>query len=104
MEIKHCAACGRDWCFRGTGRPLRCGKCKSPYWDKGSVDAVTGAAEKPKAARKVGVKAGPRVSQVQAHVDGPQGAQVGVGVVGSKACPECHYLNGCHAKNCKGGK
>ena len=35
MEIKHCAACGQDWCFRGTGRPLRCGKCKSPYWDRG---------------------------------------------------------------------
>ena len=34
MEIKHCERCGGDWCYRGTGRPLRCGKCKSPYWDR----------------------------------------------------------------------
>lgn len=34
MEIKHCCRCGKDWCFRGDGRPLRCGKCKSPYWDR----------------------------------------------------------------------
>ena len=34
MEIKHCKRCDEDWCYRGTGRPLRCGKCKSPYWDR----------------------------------------------------------------------
>lgn len=34
VEIKHCKACGEEWCFRGVGRPIRCGKCKSPYWDK----------------------------------------------------------------------
>ena len=34
MEIKECLRCGEPWCFRGTGRPLRCGKCKSPYWDR----------------------------------------------------------------------
>lgn len=34
MEIKFCLRCNRDWCFRKTGRPLRCGKCGSPYWDK----------------------------------------------------------------------
>ena len=39
MEIKHCKRCNRDWCFRGTGRPLRCGKCKTPYWDLEAVDA-----------------------------------------------------------------
>src|SRR5665213_3251433 len=35
MEIKRCLRCGEDWCYRGSGRPVRCGKCKSPYWDKG---------------------------------------------------------------------
>lgn len=34
MEIKHCERCGEDWCFRGSGRPIRCGRCKSPYWDR----------------------------------------------------------------------
>ena len=34
MEIKHCLRCGEPWCYRGEGRPLRCGKCKSPYWDR----------------------------------------------------------------------
>ena len=34
VEIKHCKACGKEWCFRGSGRALRCGKCKSPYWDQ----------------------------------------------------------------------
>ncbi len=34
MEIKNCKRCGKSWCYRGSGRPLRCGKCKSPYWDK----------------------------------------------------------------------
>ena len=34
MEIKVCVRCGKEWCYRGIGRPVRCGKCKSPYWDK----------------------------------------------------------------------
>ena len=34
MEIRHCKRCGGDWCYHGVGRPLRCGKCKSPYWDR----------------------------------------------------------------------
>lgn len=42
MEIKNCKRCGSQWCFRGSGRPVRCGKCKSPYWDRerqGEVDS-----------------------------------------------------------------
>ena len=39
VEIKHCKRCGCDWCFRGFGRPLRCGKCKTPYWDVEVGDA-----------------------------------------------------------------
>lgn len=34
MEIMHCTKCEHDWCYRGVGRPIRCGKCKSPYWDR----------------------------------------------------------------------
>lgn len=34
MEIKHCLRCGHDWCFRGIGLPVRCGWCKSPYWNQ----------------------------------------------------------------------
>src|SRR5665213_374142 len=41
MEIKHCLRCEKDWCFRGKGRPLRCGKCKSPYWDKERINEVS---------------------------------------------------------------
>ncbi len=39
MEIKWCKRCGESWCFRGDGNPLRCGKCKSPYWDRERVNA-----------------------------------------------------------------
>lgn len=34
MRIEHCKRCDGDWCYRGVGRALRCGKCKSPYWDR----------------------------------------------------------------------
>lgn len=34
MEIKDCLRCGRQWTYRGDGRPIRCGQCKSPYWDR----------------------------------------------------------------------
>lgn len=42
MEIKWCKRCGKDWCFRGEGRPLRCGKCKSPYWDQEKINEGNG--------------------------------------------------------------
>ena len=40
MDINHCLRCGRDWCYRGEGRALRCGKCKSPYWDRPMGNAI----------------------------------------------------------------
>ena len=43
LDIKHCNRCNRDWCFRGTGEPLRCGKCKSPYWRKHGNDDIRAA-------------------------------------------------------------
>ena len=30
-----CLICGHEWVRRKPERPLRCGKCKSPYWDRG---------------------------------------------------------------------
>lgn len=36
-----CGVCGHKWKPRKPGRPVRCGSCKSPYWDRGSIhDAV----------------------------------------------------------------
>ncbi len=34
MDGWHCKRCGHDWTPRKEGRPIRCGKCKSPYWDQ----------------------------------------------------------------------
>lgn len=34
VQINRCKRCNRDWCFRGAGHALRCGKCGSPYWDR----------------------------------------------------------------------
>jgi hypothetical protein len=47
VEIKRCLRCGGEWCYYGTGRPMRCGRCKSPYWDKerGNVDIRRGGVE-----------------------------------------------------------
>lgn len=28
-----CLRCGHDWHPRSNRVPLRCGKCKSPYWN-----------------------------------------------------------------------
>jgi predicted Zn-ribbon and HTH transcriptional regulator len=40
MAIYDCKRCGSEWCYRGTGRALRCGRCKSPYWDRVRGKAV----------------------------------------------------------------
>lgn len=45
MEIKTCKRCGEPWCFHGTGRPIRCGKCKTPYWDREAKVAAEGVKE-----------------------------------------------------------
>lgn len=33
IEGNECLVCGHVWYSRG-GRPLRCAKCRSPYWDR----------------------------------------------------------------------
>jgi hypothetical protein len=82
MEIKYCNACGEQWCFRGTGRPLRCGKCKSPYWDREKVAAIglknEGGGEKSVAAKS---RAGSR-SKGRTPVDGGAGSKTGRKVTG----------------------
>jgi hypothetical protein len=52
MEIKHCLRCESDWCFRGTGRPLRCGRCQSPYWDRARVKVMVAAVNVPAVPRR----------------------------------------------------
>ena len=42
MKIEHCERCNEDWCYRGNGRAIRCGKCKSPYWDRPYSDRSVG--------------------------------------------------------------
>ena len=34
MEKEKCLRCGYKWYKRIPGRPERCPKCNSPYWDK----------------------------------------------------------------------
>lgn len=36
MFILRCKRCGREWCSRSEN-PYRCGKCKTPYWDRERV-------------------------------------------------------------------
>ena len=89
MEIKHCKRCNRDWCFRGTGRPLRCGKCKTPYWDVEVVgDAVARTAKKPRAEKASGGNSGRNTGRVKAVADGAQGIAVGDGELGRPPEPE----------------
>ena len=88
MAIYECKRCGEPWCFHGTGRPIRCGKCKSPYWDRERQDAV----ECPKPSgvdRRIPGKVPDDVLPVK-------GSSVGVG----KGCPECGAMSG-HQKWCK---
>ena len=62
VQINGCRRCGSQWCYRGEGRALRCGKCGSPYWDKERLNVgdagVDGEAEAGDNARRgVGVAA-----------------------------------------------
>ena len=34
IAIWICGQCGHEWQSRDDAKPLRCGKCKSPYWDR----------------------------------------------------------------------
>ncbi len=34
VDAFKCARCNHVWLPRGEGRPVRCAKCKSPYWDR----------------------------------------------------------------------
>lgn len=33
LYIHHCKRCNNDWSSKSEN-PKRCGRCKSPYWDK----------------------------------------------------------------------
>jgi DNA-directed RNA polymerase subunit RPC12/RpoP len=35
ITVNTCSRCGHEWPQRKTdGKPIRCAKCRSPYWDK----------------------------------------------------------------------
>jgi len=33
-KIWKCDRCGHEWLSRDSDTPIRCAKCKSPYWNK----------------------------------------------------------------------
>ena len=34
VELPKCVRCGHLWKPRKDGTPLRCAKCRSPYWNR----------------------------------------------------------------------
>jgi len=32
-KVWKCDRCGNEWLSRDNKKPLRCGSCKSPYWN-----------------------------------------------------------------------
>lgn len=114
MEIKHCVRCEKDWTYRGTGRPIRCGQCRSPYWDRerthGTVQAKAVRVRQGRLPDGLGRAAGN-----SGHSDAlgvPPAEAVPVPAVSSvarrarsqdvrPACPSCGGMNGLHQKGCK---
>jgi NADH pyrophosphatase NudC (nudix superfamily) len=46
VTIWICGQCGHEWQSKDNRRPLRCAKCKSPYWDR--VKPPAAMAKRPK--------------------------------------------------------
>jgi len=40
LPTLRCKRCKHEWHPRSNHRPVRCGKCKSPYWDREPVMAT----------------------------------------------------------------
>lgn len=119
MEIKHCKRCGEDWCYRGTGRPIRCGVCKSPYWDRdrridsdealwskagGSDAKVESRRGKGGKGRGQGAKEdGPAIGEADhreaGRVEPRETADAAPS--GRLSCPACGGMYGVHQKWCK---
>jgi len=103
VEIKHCKRCGCDWCFRGTGRPLRCGKCKTPYWDVEVGDGRVG-----ERGAKRNVSRGRKGTGAGVAADERDGIQVAVslpvrGVERSRVVQSLpSHAAGCKCLMCKG--
>src|ERR1700734_3344464 len=43
IEGWHCEVCGHDWKSRRPDKPVRCAKCKTPYWDRSREDVMPNA-------------------------------------------------------------
>jgi hypothetical protein len=47
-----CLRCGHSWVKRVPGRPVRCPKCKQPYWDLPAGELRRGRPPKAKCATR----------------------------------------------------
>ena len=95
--MRICLRCGHNWRPRKDDPPVQCPSCRSPYWDRERSDAVE--CRKPS---RVDRRVPGSVSADVLPIEGvPVGSDKGAGGdAKAVACPECHYLNGCHAKKC----
>jgi DNA-directed RNA polymerase subunit RPC12/RpoP len=113
--MRICLRCGHNWRPRKDDPPVQCPRCRSPYWDRERVNAggenstsdqrsatVSGPRKyggQKSGSQQIRVEQLPGVGGISAPVE--HGFDEGAG--GDKeaiACPECHYLRGCHAKKC----
>ena len=124
MKILKCCRCGQEWASRSES-PYRCGKCKSPYWDRprenanvedrsgkaGSSEvrghghqAVKAVRRAKQAVRVGGLRSSEKVQHgPDAGSSGDEKAVDAADVFQARpsSCPECHALNGNHFRGCK---
>lgn len=100
MRLHVCLRCGKEWCYRGTGVPRRCGQCGSPYWDKERRNAEVHVAT------EGSTKGGPGDTPVQ-EADAEENHVHAVGEFegppdfSQDVCPECKRDGGLHHKRCR---
>jgi hypothetical protein len=46
ISERKCLRCGHEWYPKVPGTPLRCGKCKTPYWDTPPTNEFAGMRNK----------------------------------------------------------
>ena len=104
MQVLTCKRCGLPWCYYGVGRAVRCGKCKTPYWDRerkeanrlDSGSAVVQANSRAKGTRRIagGIRRPYETVEGSPSYDRARPAH-------AAGCPSCGGMNGLHQKGCK---